>query len=279
MVSNKALIYKKIPTHSPIVGEHLQVESLPDFDSQNVPAGGAAVKGLYFSCDPYMRGRMRVPERTSYAAAYEVGKPITAYALVQVLRLAGDNEESLTTGKGVTIKKGDILYGLFEIAEYSVLSKEWLEHPFVHKIDNPHNLPLSNFLSILGMTGLTAYSSLYEIGNPKKGETIFISSAAGAVGQIVGQIAKREGLRVIGSVGDDAKLDFIVKDLGFDGGFNYKKEASVLEALKRLAPNGVDIYYENVGGEQLAAAIECMNVHGRIGMAFFFSFLFCFAAG
>lgn len=124
----------------------------------------------------------------------------------------------------------------------------------------------------MGMTGLTAYSSLYEIGQPKKGETIFISSAAGAVGQIVGQLAKREGLRVIGSVGDDAKLDFIVNELGFDGGFNYKKENSALEALQRLAPDGVDIYYENVGGEQLSAALECMNVFGRIGMFCFLLF-------
>lgn len=227
-------------------------------------------KGLYFSCDPYMRGRMRDPNRPSYSPPFEIGKPMTAYALVQVLRLP-DGQDGITTSKGVTYRTGDILYGLFEIAEYSLLPKEWLEHPQVNKVENPHKLPLSNFLSVMGMTGLTAYSSLYEIGRPKKGETIFISSAAGAVGQIVGQIAKREGLKVIGSVGDDAKLDFIVNELGFDGGFNYKKEKSALEALQRLAPDGVDIYYENVGGEQLEAAIECMNVFGRISK--FSSFL------
>lgn len=272
MVSNKALIYKKLPTHNPLVGEHIQVESQPEFDlSQHVPSGSAIVKGLYFSCDPYMRGRMRPPTRTSYSPPFEIGKPISAYALVQVLRLA-DGEDSVTTSTGVTYGKGDILYGLFDIAEYSLLGKEWLQHPYVNKVENPHNLPLSNFLSVMGMTGLTAYSSLYEIGQPKKGETIFISSAAGAVGQIVGQLAKREGLRVIGSVGDDAKLDFIVNELGFDGGFNYKKENSALEALQRLAPDGVDIYYENVGGEQLSAALECMNVFGRIGMFCFLLF-------
>jgi NADPH-dependent curcumin reductase CurA len=113
------------------------------------------------------------------------------------------------------------------------------------------------------MPGLTAYSSFYEIGAPKKGETIFISAASGAVGQLVGQLAKHEGLKVIGSVGDDKKLDFITKDLNFDAGFNYKKE-SASEALKRLAPNGIDIYYENVGGEQLEAAIAKMNDFGRI---------------
>ena len=95
------------------------------------------------------------------------------------------------------------------------------------------------------MPGLTAYSSFYAIGEPKKGETIFISAASGAVGQIVGQLAKHEGLKVIGSVGDDKKLEFIEKELKFDGGFNYKKE-NPLEALQRLAPDGIDIYYENV---------------------------------
>ncbi|KAF4451046.1 hypothetical protein F53441_5910, partial [Fusarium austroafricanum] len=104
---------------------------------------------------------------------------------------------------------------------------------------------------------------LHQIGKPQKGETIFISSAAGAVGQIVGQVAKREGLTVIGSVGDDAKLDFITKELGFDAGFNYKKE-SPADALPRLAPQGIDIYFENVGGDHLEAALVNMNQGGRI---------------
>ena len=113
------------------------------------------------------------------------------------------------------------------------------------------------------MPGLTAWSSLYEIGQPKKGEVMFVSAASGAVGQLVGQLGKKEGLKVIGSVGDDAKLDYIIKELGFDGGFNYKKEKP-LEALARLAPEGIDIYYENVGGEQLEAAITYMKLFGRI---------------
>lgn len=113
------------------------------------------------------------------------------------------------------------------------------------------------------MPGLTAYSSFYEIGKPVKGETIFISSASGAVGALVGQLAKHEGLTVIGSVGSDDKLDYIINELKFDGGFNYKTEKSA-DALKRLAPNGIDIYYENVGGEQLEAAINAMKDYGRI---------------
>jgi NADPH-dependent curcumin reductase CurA len=110
---------------------------------------------------------------------------------------------------------------------------------------------------------LTAYSGFYDIGQPKKGDIIFISAASGAVGQIVGQLAKREGLKVIGSVGNDKKLEFIMKELAFDGGFNYQKEKPA-DALKRLAPDGITIYFENVGGEHLEAALEALQNHGRI---------------
>lgn len=147
------------------------------------------------------------------------------------------------------------------IEEYSVVSKAALAG--LTKVDNPYNLDPVEFIGALGMPGLTAYSSLYAIGKPVKGETIFISAASGAVGQLVGQLAKHEGLRVIGSVGSDEKVDFIVKELNFDGGFNYKTEKPA-DALKRLAPNGIDIYYENVGGEQLEAAIDASNDFARI---------------
>ncbi|RMZ87698.1 hypothetical protein DV736_g5071, partial [Chaetothyriales sp. CBS 134916] len=113
------------------------------------------------------------------------------------------------------------------------------------------------------MTGLTAYGSLHEIAQAKKGEVILVSAAAGAVGQMVGQIAVREGLYVIGSVGDDKKLDFITKQLGFHAGFNYKKE-NIRDAVQRLAPDGIDIFYDNVGGELLDVALENLNVFGRI---------------
>lgn len=146
-------------------------------------------------------------------------------------------------------------------AEYSAIPKDFANQ--LRKIDNPYNLDPRFFIGPMGMPGLTAYSSLYDIGKPVKGETIFISAASGAVGQLVGQLAKHEGLRVVGSVGSDKKLDYIVKELNFDGAFNYKKE-NPSDALQRLAPNGVDIYYENVGGEQLQAALGNMNVNGRI---------------
>ena len=252
MVQNKSLVFTKVPTHAPVPGEHINLETR-DFDSnQSPPKNGITAKTLYISLDPYMRGRMRPAETKSYSPAYTLGDPITAYSLVQVIK--SDNDK---------YAKGDLVYGQFPVAEYSAIPFELLDRTLVRKAHQVENAPLSNWLSILGSTGLTAYSSLYKIGTPKRGETIFVSSAAGAVGMFVGQIAKIEGLKVMGSVGDDAKLDFI-REIGFDEGFNYKREKPA-DALKRLAPNGIDIYYDNVGGEQFEAALGSINNFGRIG--------------
>ncbi|KAJ5744157.1 zinc-type alcohol dehydrogenase-like protein PB24D3.08c [Penicillium manginii] len=249
---NKALIYNKVPTGLPVAGQDLIVKERSFDIDQQPPDGGATVRQLYVSLDPYMRGRMRDPAIKSYNMPYELGEPITAFCLVQIIK--SDHPE---------YQAGDLVFSLLAVEEYTIATKKDLDGDQTYKIDNKHNLPLSNFVGILGMPGITAYASLYEIGAPKKGETIFVSSAAGAVGQVVGQLAKHEGLRVIGSVGDDEKLKFITEDLGFDGGFNYKKEKPA-DALARLAPDGIDIYYENVGGEQLEAALDAMNFFGRI---------------
>ena len=151
--------------------------------------------------------------------------------------------------------------------EYSALGAESVAA--ARPLENPNGIDPAVFLGPLGMPGLTAFSSFYEIlGGTSalaKGNVIFISAASGAVGQIVGQLAKREGLVVIGSVGDDRKLEYIIKELGFDAGFNYKKEKPA-DGLKRCAPKGIDIYYENVGGEHLEAALDAMNNKGMISM-------------
>lgn len=249
MAPNKSLIFKKIPDGLPVPGEHLAVET-GEMDIQTPPQGGLLVEVLYASFDPYMRGRMRDPGTKSYVSAFHVDQPVSNTTVSRVI--GSDSPE---------YKKGDLVVAMTAIAEYARIEKDAV--PAVEKIKNPHGLDLGLFLGALGMPGLTAWSGLYKIGQPQKGETIFISSAAGAVGQVVGQVAKREGLTVIGSVGDDKKLDFITKELGFDAGFNYKKEKP-LEALRRLAPQGIDIYFENVGGDHLEAALETMNVRGRI---------------
>ena len=233
MVQNKALIYKDHPTSWPEVGKHIVIENR-DFDlEQQPPSGGFTAKVHYVSFDPYQRGRMRRPEVKSYAPPFEIGKPVTNSAVVTIIK--SDNSK---------FNEGDLVYvPRTNTEEYNAVEKDTAETSRV--LDNPYKLDAKLFVGALGMPGLTAYSSFYEIGEPKKGETIFISAASGAVGQLVGQLAKHEGLRVIGSVGDDKKLEFIEKELNFDGGFNYKKEKPS-DALQRLAPNGIDIYYENV---------------------------------
>ncbi|TVY14160.1 NADP-dependent oxidoreductase RED1 [Lachnellula arida] len=250
MVQNKGVIFKQVPKGTPVPGQDLVVEAR-EFDlDQAPPSGGITTKNLYASFDPYQRGRMRAPEIKSYSPPFTLGQPITNSTVAKVLK--SDNTK---------FKAGDLITGFISTEEYSALSKDSADA--AKKIENPYNLDLKVFIGALGMPGLTAYSSFYDIGKPVKGETIFISAASGAVGQLVGQLAKHEDLKVIGSVGSDEKLDYIVKDLNFDGGFNYKKEKPA-DALKRLAPKGVDIYFENVGGEQLEAAINAMNDFGRI---------------
>lgn len=255
--TNKTLIFKKLPTGLPIAGEHLVIEDRapPSFDPSTAapPGGGLVFSILYASYDPYLRGKMRPSHIKSYSPAFELDSPVTNATVARVF----------AASEGAAYAVGDLVIAHLPLAEWAVLTKEQAARAVQGKVDNPHGLDLAVFLGPLGMPGLTGWSSLYEIGRPKKGETIFISSAAGAVGQVVGQVAKKEGLRVIGSVGSDDKLDFILKEMEFDGGWNYKKEGT-REALDRLAPGGVDIYFDNVGGEQLEVAIERMNQHGRL---------------
>ncbi|KAF4548470.1 NADP-dependent oxidoreductase RED1-like protein [Elsinoe fawcettii] len=250
MVQNKGLIFKAVPTGLPEAGKHLAVETR-DTNIDKAPAGGAVLKINYVSFDPYQRGRLRSPEVKSCSAPFTLGQPLTNRAIATVVK--SDNEK---------FKEGDVVVGdQLNIEEYQEVGKEKLEKD-VKQLNNPYNLDPKLFIGALGMPGLTAYSSLYEIGQPKKGEVIFVSAASGAVGQLVGQIAKHDGLKVIGSVGDDEKLKFITEELGFEG-FNYKKETTA-DALKRLSPDGIDIYYENVGGDTLEAAINAMKPFGRI---------------
>lgn len=248
---NKALVFKKIPKGYPTPGEDIVVESTAFDPNSPAPENGLVLKTIYASFDPYMRGRMRPAAVKSYSPAFAMDKPIDTLLIAQV-----------TKSNCAKYKEGDLVRGTLPLQEHIILTSDQVAR--AQPLPNPAGLEdLRYFLGPLGMPGLTAYSSLYEIGQPKKGQTIFVSSAAGAVGQMVGQLAKHEGLTVIGSVGSDEKLEFITKEIGFDSGFNYKKE-SVADALARLAPQGIDIYYENVGGEHLEAALNAMNNFGRI---------------
>ncbi|KAK5081166.1 hypothetical protein LTR05_007960 [Lithohypha guttulata] len=249
--SNPALIYKQVPQGEPVPSQDIVVE---DIDSPSeAPEGGLLVQVLYSSLDPYLRGLLRDPKIPSYFPPLETGNALRNSGIAKVLK-----------SSSADFKEGDIIVANLPIQRYAQISSEVVKS--AKKIDadpNDKSFDIRHYVGALGMPGLTGYSGFYEIGKPKKGETIFVSSAAGAVGQVVGQLAKHEGLKVIGSVGSDEKLKYITSELGFDSGFNYKKEKPA-DALKRLAPKGIDIYFENVGSDHLDAAIESMNTFGRI---------------
>ncbi|KAL1914621.1 uncharacterized protein VTP21DRAFT_8152 [Calcarisporiella thermophila] len=258
MVKNSAVVFKKIPVELPVIGEHLVLETR-EFDLDQIPLeeGDFAVKTLRLSLDPYMRGRMRSAELKSYISAFQLGAPIQSFGVSVVIK-----------SKNPSFPEGEIVYGITSFEEYSVIKAasiklQGLEGLHLLKDAKSSGFPLSYFIGILGMPGMTAYTGLFHIGNPKAGETIYISAASGAVGQLVGQIAKSKGLRVVGSAGDDAKVEYLIKDLGFDAAFNYKK-INHDEALSKYCPDGVDIYFENVGGEILDNTISHMNDFGRI---------------
>ncbi|KAJ5982236.1 NADP-dependent oxidoreductase RED1 [Penicillium sp. IBT 35674x] len=250
MAPNRALIFQQIPDENPIAGKHVTV-GMASYDSNvPVPNGGVVVQSLYARFDPYMRSRMRPEEVPSYAPAFKLNEAINSGIIARVIR----SQNSL-------FQEGKLVFGQLPVQEYVALSANELVH--IRMLANPLGLDLPVYLSTLGMPGLTAYASFYDIGKPRRSETIFISAACRAAGQVVGQLARREGLHVIGSVGSDEKLDLILNTLHFDGGFNYHKE-NTHEALFRLAPDGLDIYYDNVGGEILNAALESMKNFGRV---------------
>ena len=220
------------------------------FENIEIPAlqkGEVLLKGLYYSVDPYMRGRMN--DAKSYSAPFEVDKPIVGGVVAEV-------EDSNDT----ELKKGDIVTGMLPWSEKIVSAGDK-----VKKIDTSF-APPSYYLSILGMPGLTAYFGLVHIGKPKEGETVVVSGAAGAVGIVVGQIAKIHGCRVIGIAGSDEKLEMLKEKFGFDEGINYKTTPDMKKAIAEVCPDGVDIYFDNVGGEISDAVIDNINFHARIAL-------------
>ncbi|KAF9549757.1 hypothetical protein EC957_002822 [Mortierella hygrophila] len=249
MPSNTSVIYLAHPHEFPVVGEHLAVKTNKDFNPV-LKDGEVLARNLVFSLDPYMRGKMRDAGKASYSAAFEVGKPLDARGVAEVIE-----------SKNSKYPVGSIIHAFVGWEEYTVLP----DLPTTRIIPEAREskLPLSSYVGVLGMPGLTAYSSLKDIGKPKAGETIFISAASGAVGQLAGQLAKAWGLTTIGSAGSDEKVDYLLKEVGFDYAFNYKKRTAH-EALKEFAPKGIDIYFENVGGETLEAALDHLNNHGRV---------------
>ncbi|MFD7028906.1 NADP-dependent oxidoreductase [Streptomyces sp. NPDC059917] len=221
-----------------------------DFALREVPlsatpgAGRILVRNLHMSVDPYMRGRMN--DVKSYIPPFQLDAPMDGGAVGEVVASAAEGFEV-----------GDhVLHGLGW--------REYAEFDAKHAVKVDASLaPLSAYLGVLGMPGMTAYAGLFEVASFKEGDSVFVSGAAGAVGSLVGQFAKIKGAsRVIGSAGSDEKVTTLTEKYGFDAAFNYKN-GPVAEQLKEAAPEGINVYFDNVGGDHLEAAISSLNVHGR----------------
>ncbi|KAK1318130.1 NADP-dependent alkenal double bond reductase P2 [Acorus calamus] len=220
-----------------------------------VPVGSKAVllKNLYLSCDPYLRTLMNRPvegQEVPYFTPINPGSVITGFGVAKVVDSGHPD-----------FKVGDYVWGLTGWEEFTLISNP--ETLFKIKYTD---VPLSYYTGILGMPGMTAYAGFYEICSPKKGEYVYISAASGAVGQIVGQYAKLLGCYVVGSAGSNEKVNLLKTKFGFNEAFNYKEEHDLAVALKRHFPEGIDIYFENVGGAMLDAVLLNMRDHGRIAV-------------
>lgn len=215
-----------------------------------IPALGSGellIRSLVMSVDPYMRSRMN--DAKSYAPPFELDQPMTGGAVGVVVAA---NASRIPVGATVLHWQGWRDYAVVPEASAQVV--------------DPDVAPVSAYLGVLGMPGLTAFGGLVQSGGFAPGDVVFVSAAAGAVGSLVGQLARLRGAaRVIGSAGSADKVRYLTDELGFDAAFNYK-DGPALAALKAAAPEGIDLYFDNVGGEQLEAAISRMNVHGRIAL-------------
>jgi len=212
---------------------------------RSLDQGELLIRIIYLSLDPYMRGMMS--ENKSYIAPLRIDDLMVGGTVGKVLQ---------SNNPGFV--KGDIVEGMSGWQEYAVSDGNGLR-----KID-PRVAPISTALGVLGMPGLTGYFGLLDIANPKPGETVVISGAAGAVGSVAGQIAKIKGCRVVGTAGNDAKINYLVGELGFDAAFNYRSIENYYEALREICPDGIDVYFDNVGGAFTDAVVRLLVPRARV---------------
>jgi NADPH:quinone reductase len=220
---------------------------LVDSPAPKAGSGEVLVRTLYLSVDPYMRPRMT--GQNSYARGLEPGEVIVGSVVGRVVET---NDPRIAVG--------DIVEGMLGWQEYAVSHAKPLR-----KID-PSTAPITTALYVLGFPGLTAYFGLLDICKPQPGETVVVSGAAGAVGSLVGQIAKLKRCRAIGVAGSTAKIRFITGELGFDGGFNYRETDDYHSRLRELCPNGIDVYFDNVGGRITDEVMRLINTRARISV-------------
>jgi NADPH-dependent curcumin reductase CurA len=209
-----------------------------------VPDGGVLRRTIYLSLDPYMRGRMS--DAKSYAAPVNVGDVMCGHTVSQVVE-----------SRNPDFKAGDIVTGYDGWQQYATSSGKDLR-----KLD-PSLVPISTAVGVLGMPGMTAWIGLMDIGKPADGETVVVSAASGAVGSVVGQLAKVRGCRAVGVAGSDEKCRYVTSELGFDACVNYKS-GNFKTSLADACPNGIDVYFENVGGAVFAAVLRLLNRGARI---------------
>jgi NADPH-dependent curcumin reductase CurA len=240
-VSTREILFANRPVGEPT----LEVFELAERTLRDPGEGELLVRNLWLSVDPYMRGRMT--QAKSYVAGFELGKALQGGAVGEVV-------ESRAPG----FAPGDLVVHDLGWREHAVLKAA-----YARKLVDPVAPPQA-YLGVLGMPGHTAYAGLTRVGEFKAGQTVFVSAAAGAVGSLVGQLARKLGAeRVIGSAGGPEKVRHVVEELGFDAAIDYK-QGDLRGQLKAAAPDGIDVYFDNVGGEHLEAAISRINVHGRL---------------
>ncbi|HCK09548.1 NADP-dependent oxidoreductase [bacterium] len=220
---------------------------LVETDVPEPEAGELLIRNEYMSVDPYMRGRMN--DRKSYAPGIEIGAVIVGATVGQVIE---SNHPGFQSGDTVQASLGWQTHGV-------------TNGDGARKIDSSL-APISTSLGVLGMPGLTAYFGLLDVTNPVAGETVVVSAASGAVGSVVGQIAKINGCRVVGTAGSDEKVRYVLDDLGFDGAFNYKTSIDYEASLSELCPDGIDVYFDNVGGPVTDAVFPLFNLWGRMAV-------------
>jgi NADPH:quinone reductase len=241
MMNNKKILFHKRPVGLP-KSDCFQIVDTPVALPEK---GEILLQTLYVSVDPYLRGRMS--ERKSYTSGFIPGEPMKSGIVAQVVE-----------SKNHEYKSGEHVTGLLEWSEYQVSRGEGLT-----KI-NEQEAPLSAWLGLLGMPGLTAYLGLMEIGRPQKGETLVISGAAGAVGSIAGQIGKIMGCHVTGIAGSHEKTEMLKNELNFDEVINYRNSNNIRKEISEACPSGVDIYFDNVGGEISDGVIMNISRFARI---------------
>lgn len=220
---------------------------LKDIDMPEIKEGQVLLQSLYVSVDPGMRGFMDKGKKDNTGEKFDIGNPITSRSVAQVIE-----------SKSKEFEKDDIVHGRLAWQKYQAIDADKLE-----KVD-PGLAPVSTAVSILGVPGLAAYFGLEKIGKIQKGETVVVSGAAGGVGSAAVQIAKIKGCRVVGIAGSDKKIDYLEKELGIDKGVNYKKSDDLVKSLRLACPNGVDVFFDNVGGKLFDAVFGLINKKARM---------------